>query len=75
MKYMTIKIPNVAFYFIVGLCGFGGFASFFGIITNNILIGWIAGIIGFVIMILNLRILENKLKSIYKDSELKCKNI
>ena len=62
MKYTTIKIPNIVFYFVVGLCGFLGFASFFGSITKNNTIGWIAGIIGFIIIILTSRDLDKRLE-------------
>ena len=66
MEYTTIKIPSIAFYFVVGLSGFFGFGAFVATITGNNIYGYIAGIIGFVIIIVTSKDLEKRLIKHYK---------
>lgn len=49
LTYTTIKLPTALILFFLGMVGFLGYASFFGSIFDNEIIGYGAGCVGFVI--------------------------
>ena len=51
LSYSTIKIPTVLILLLMGMSGFLGFASFFGSVFQNEIIGYGAGCIGFTIIV------------------------
>ena len=52
ISYSTIKIPTVLILLLMGTSGFLGFASFFGSVFQNEIIGYVAGCIGFTIIVI-----------------------
>lgn len=73
MKYTSIQIPNILIIFVMGISGFLGAMSFFGIVFNNMIIGFIAGCCAFVIMFISCCYMSKSINE-QKEKQLELKN-